>query len=153
MSRCSGPLPMWAAPPPGWAVSIHSAAVELRCWGSSSPWRRPSAQTETNCTRCFATTNVHFYEVKAHPGETSEDGKLPLESPKTYGLYSIFHHKCVWENETYRLSSNVNSHMGLTSLRGVNLNLFFVTKPILTQEWALTWIFSLWFICVISNKD
>lgn len=33
--------------------------------------------------------------LKAHPGETGEDGEFPLESPKTYGLYGIFHHKCV----------------------------------------------------------
>lgn len=39
--------------------------------------------------------------LEAHPGETSEDGQLPLESPKTYGLYGIFHHKCVWNNEPY----------------------------------------------------
>lgn len=39
--------------------------------------------------------------LDTHPGETSEDGELPLESPKTYGLYSIFHHKCVWNNEPY----------------------------------------------------
>lgn len=58
-----------------------------------------------NYTRCpwwWMFTSMRYLErLKAHPGETSEDGKLPLESPKTYGFYSIFHHKCVWNNEPY----------------------------------------------------
>lgn len=60
---------------------------------------------KTNYTQCSwgrMFTSMRCLDwIKAHPGETSEDGKLPLESPKTYGLYSIFHHKCVWKNESY----------------------------------------------------